>query len=92
MRWLADFVYLFVGLMYLPVALYHALILGKNRRGWGQRFDAVPELPSDRTKTAPTPSLPFEFADCGCKRCLDVAVGFHRQPFFKKLHDFRAWI
>lgn len=42
MRWLADVAYLLAGLIYLPIALYHALILGKNRRGWGQRFGAVP--------------------------------------------------
>lgn len=42
MRWLADFAYLLAGLVYLPVALYHALIVGKNRRGWRQRFGGVP--------------------------------------------------
>ena len=42
MRWVADIAYLLAGLIYLPVALYHALIVGKNRRGWGQRFGAVP--------------------------------------------------
>jgi len=42
MRWLADIAYLLAGLIYLPVALYHALILGKNRRGWRQRFGGVP--------------------------------------------------
>ena len=42
MRWLADLAYLLVGLTYLPVALYHALIVGKNRRGWGERFGRVP--------------------------------------------------
>lgn len=44
MRWLADIAYLFAGLVYLPVALYHAFIVGKNRRGWGQRFGAVPSF------------------------------------------------
>jgi len=44
MRWVADIVYLLAGLVYFPVALYHALILGKNRRGWGQRFGGVPTL------------------------------------------------
>lgn len=44
MRWLADIAYLLAGLVYLPVALYHALIVGKNRRGWGQRFGAVPSF------------------------------------------------
>ena len=42
MRWLADIAYLLAGLIYLPVALYHALILGKNRRGWRQRFGGIP--------------------------------------------------
>lgn len=41
MRWLADVVYLLAGLLYLPIALYHALILGKNRRGWGERLGFV---------------------------------------------------
>src|SRR3990170_3037020 len=41
MRWLADIAYLLAGLVYLPLALYHALIVGKNRRGWGQRFGGV---------------------------------------------------
>src|SRR3990167_1882104 len=42
MRWLADIAYLLAGLVYLPLALYHALIVGKNRRGWGQRFGGAP--------------------------------------------------
>lgn len=42
MRWLADFVYLFAGLFFLPVAIYQAVVLGKNRRGWRQRFGFVP--------------------------------------------------
>lgn len=41
MRWLADLCYLLAGLIYLPVALYHALIVGKNRHGWGERFGGV---------------------------------------------------
>jgi 3-deoxy-D-manno-octulosonic-acid transferase len=44
MSWLANTLYLFAGLLYLPVALYHALILRKNRRGWGERFGFVPEF------------------------------------------------
>ena len=48
MRWLADVAYLLAGLLYLPVALYNALVLGKNRHGWGERFGAVPIL--DPTK------------------------------------------
>jgi len=42
MRWLADLIYVFAGLAYLPVALYQAIVLGKNRRGWGERFGSVP--------------------------------------------------
>lgn len=42
MRWLADFVYLLIGLLYLPVAVFQALVVGKNRSGWGQRFGRVP--------------------------------------------------
>ncbi|MHC4698071.1 MAG: glycosyltransferase N-terminal domain-containing protein, partial [Planctomycetota bacterium] len=41
MRWLADFVYLLAGLAYLPIALYQMLIVGKNRRGWAERFGGV---------------------------------------------------
>lgn len=41
MRWLADVVYLLAGLLYLPIALYQALILGKNRHGWGERLGFV---------------------------------------------------
>jgi 3-deoxy-D-manno-octulosonic-acid transferase len=50
MRWIADAAYLLAGFLYLPVALYHALILGKNRRGWGQRLGAVPRLDSRRPR------------------------------------------
>ena len=42
MRWLVDLVYLLIGLLYLPIALYHALIVGKNRHGWEERFGFVP--------------------------------------------------
>ena len=41
MQWIANLVYLVAGLLYLPVALYQALIVGKNRRGWGERFGFV---------------------------------------------------
>ncbi len=50
MRWLADAVYLIIGLIYLPVALYHALVVGKNRRGWRQRFGGVPRFDPDRRR------------------------------------------
>lgn len=38
MRWLADFFYILAGVLYLPVLLYQALFLGKNRGGWRERF------------------------------------------------------
>ncbi len=41
MRWLANVAYLLAGLLYLPIALYQSLIVGKNRRGWGERFGFV---------------------------------------------------
>ena len=50
MRWLADLVYLVVGLLYLPVAIYNALIVGKNRRGWRDRFGFVPQLDPTRER------------------------------------------
>lgn len=46
MRFLADLVYLLAGLAYLPVAIYQALVLQKNRRGWRQRFGSVPTRPA----------------------------------------------
>lgn len=42
MRWVADIVYLLAGLLYLPVAIYNAIFLAKNRRGWRQRFGGLP--------------------------------------------------
>ncbi len=47
MSWLANLVYLGAGLAYLPVAVYNALLLGKNRRGWAQRFGGVPRFDHD---------------------------------------------
>ena len=44
MRWLTDLVYLAVGFLYLPIVSYHALVVGKNRRGWRQRFGGVPRF------------------------------------------------
>ncbi len=44
MRWVADIVYLLAGLLYLPLAMYNAIFLGKNRRGWRQRFGSVPRF------------------------------------------------
>ena len=41
MRWVVNAAYLVAGLLYLPVALYHALVVGKNRRGWAQRLGFV---------------------------------------------------
>lgn len=50
MRLLADLVYLLAGLLYLPVAIYNAVVLGKNRGGWGQRFGAVPRFDPGRKR------------------------------------------
>jgi len=41
MRWFANGLYFVAGLLYLPVAAYNALFLGKNRRGWRERFGFV---------------------------------------------------
>lgn len=54
MRWLADVVYLLAGLLYLPVAVYQALVLGKNRRGWGERLGFVRRFGSHRLETGAT--------------------------------------
>ncbi len=49
MQWLADLVYAVAALFYLPVALYNAIVVGKNRTGWGQRFGRLPAFePSTR--------------------------------------------
>lgn len=45
MRWVANIVYMVVGLLYLPVAIYQAVCLGKNRSGWRHRFGFVPHFP-----------------------------------------------
>ncbi|MFQ5462529.1 MAG: 3-deoxy-D-manno-octulosonic acid transferase [Phycisphaerae bacterium] len=41
---LTDLLYLFCGLAYLPFLLYQAVVLGKNRRGWRQRFGSIPRF------------------------------------------------
>ena len=41
MHWLANGVYVVVGILYLPILLYEMVVLGKNRRGWGQRFGRI---------------------------------------------------
>jgi len=50
MRWLADLLYVGVGLAYLPIAIYQALVVGKNRRGWGQRLGFVPRLSGNKPR------------------------------------------
>ena len=50
MRWLADIVYLLAALVYLPVALYQAVVQGKNRRGWAERFGFVPRFDANRRR------------------------------------------
>jgi 3-deoxy-D-manno-octulosonic-acid transferase len=44
MRWIANIVYLLVGLFYSPFLLYEMVFLCKNRRGWRQRFGFVPQF------------------------------------------------
>ena len=41
MRVVADILYLLAGLLYLPVAVYNAVRLGKNRTGWRERFGNI---------------------------------------------------
>jgi len=41
---LTDLLYFFCGLVYLPFLLYQAVVLGKNRRGWRQRFGSIPRF------------------------------------------------
>ena len=38
MTWVANIVYLVLGVLYLPMLLYQMLVQKKNRRGWRQRF------------------------------------------------------
>jgi len=45
--WLANAAYLLAGIVYLPIALYHALVLRKNRSGWVQRLGFVPHFQPD---------------------------------------------
>ncbi len=44
MRWLADVVYFLAAMLYLPVGLYNAIFVGKNRNGWSQRFGRLPDF------------------------------------------------
>jgi 3-deoxy-D-manno-octulosonic-acid transferase len=39
---LIDLLYLPLAILYLPFLLYQMIRLGKNRRGWAERFGAVP--------------------------------------------------
>lgn len=45
MRWLANGVYAAAAILYLPIALYNALFLKKNRTGWRERFGRLPQFP-----------------------------------------------
>jgi 3-deoxy-D-manno-octulosonic-acid transferase len=42
MRFLVDILYLIALLFYSPVLLYRMLVVGKDRRDWGQRLGRVP--------------------------------------------------
>ena len=50
MLWLTDILYFLAGLVYLPFAIYNALVLRKNRRDWGQRFGFVPTFAPSRNR------------------------------------------
>ena len=50
MRWIVDFFYLLAGLAYLPIALYQMVIVGKNRRGWAERFGGVRSFDRDKPR------------------------------------------
>ncbi|MHC5112348.1 MAG: 3-deoxy-D-manno-octulosonic acid transferase [Planctomycetota bacterium] len=50
MRFLADLCYLLAALVYLPVALYNAIVVGKNRHGWKERFGFIPSFPPASTR------------------------------------------
>ncbi len=45
MRFLTDLIYLFAASFYLPIAIYNATVLRKNRSGWAERFGRLPEFP-----------------------------------------------
>ncbi len=38
MSWLANIVYIFAAIAYLPILFYQMLRQGKNRRGWGEKL------------------------------------------------------
>lgn len=40
----ADLFYFFLAQLYMPILLYQAVVLGKNRTGWGQRLGRVPRF------------------------------------------------
>ncbi len=50
MRFLADLLYLLAGLLYVPMAIYEMIVLGKNRRGWRERFGWVPTFPQPKQR------------------------------------------
>ncbi|MFQ5590859.1 MAG: 3-deoxy-D-manno-octulosonic acid transferase [Phycisphaerae bacterium] len=50
MRFLVDLFYLCAGVVYLPIALYQALIVGKNRHGWRERFGGAPRFDQGRRR------------------------------------------
>lgn len=47
---LADLVYAVAAILYLPIALYNASVIGKNRAGWGQRFGRIPYFPNSECR------------------------------------------
>ncbi|MBU0717899.1 MAG: hypothetical protein KJ749_06580 [Planctomycetes bacterium] len=73
MRWIADLLYLLAGIVYLPVLLYQALVLGKNRRGWGERFGFI------RSFDAATPRIWMHAVSLGEVNCTPRLVEALRQ-------------
>lgn len=47
MRFLLDIAWLIVLVLYSPVLLYRVLVVGKDRRDWGQRFGRIPRRQGD---------------------------------------------
>ena len=45
---LLNALYVPAALLYLPLLVYQMVVLKKNRRGWRQRFGALPRRESDR--------------------------------------------
>jgi 3-deoxy-D-manno-octulosonic-acid transferase len=47
MSWVANIAYLLGAVIYLPILLYEMVVLGKNRRGWGEKLFGPRRLETD---------------------------------------------